>query len=464
MWILGLLLLLIGCSKEAAVPPKEGRGSLTVVVASTPAGRAVTPGDGNLMQGGGMEDLTLVLVNPVGMISEKVQLTGLTGSEQQIRRVTFQNLDIGNYLLYAYANTERTLLSEARTLLATLTVGQTFGAAERDALFTALTGRTTPTMDATHPMLLTAVKEVKIGVGNSSEQVDMLRPLVWFEVRMFNHSDEEMAIQNIAFSNFNPSTGYLLPHNGVLPGTVNYRALPTLAEYTGGAELSVPANTEATIYSVVLFENRASTYTMTLDVGVGSGILSDATAINTSTAYLLRNRSTKRYLVDDGNGRMEVVEELTDALSQEHAMWRFSSTSSGYMTNVATGNRYYQSTTAASSGSNLTFRMNSGYLRIYYSSRYYLYLRDTKGSVSFANVSNTTRDWLLQELNGQTASLTNSQIEVIDPVTAAVTPMREQLRNQHIVVEINAYYNDTSDTFNFRVLPWNEKEEEVEFN
>ena len=143
-------------------------------------------------------------------------------------------------------------------------------------------------------------------------------------------------------------------------------------------------------------------------------------------------------------------------------MWRFSSTSSGYMTNVATGNRYYRSTTAASSGSNLTFRMNSGYLRIYYSSRYYL--RDTNGSVSFANVSNTTRDWLLQELNGQTASLTNSQIEVIDPVTAAVTPMREQLRNQHIVVEINAYYNDTSDTFNFRVLPWNEKEEEVEFN
>ena len=112
------------------------------------------------------------------------------------------------------------------------------------------------------------------------------------------------------------------------------------------------------------------------------------------------------------------------------------------------------------------FRIPAGndgvFLAIYYSSRYYL--RDSNGSVSFANVSNTTRDWLLQELNGQTASLTNSQIEVIDPVTAAVTPMREQLRNQHIVVEINAYYNDTSDTFNFRVLPWNEKEEEVEFN
>lgn len=48
--------------------------------------------------------------------------------------------------------------------------------------------------------------------------------------------------------------------------------------------------------------------------------------------------------------------------------------------------------------------------------------------------------------------------------TAAVTPMTEQLRNQHIKIVINAYFNETNGTFNFTVLPWEEKSEEVEFN
>ena len=42
--------------------------------------------------------------------------------------------------------------------------------------------------------------------------------------------------------------------------------------------------------------------------------------------------------------------------------------------------------------------------------------------------------------------------------------MSEQLRNQHIIVSINAYYNDTDGSFNFKVTPWVEKNEEVEFN
>ena len=68
------------------------------------------------------------------------------------------------------------------------------------------------------------------------------------------------------------------------------------------------------------------------------------------------------------------------------------------------------------------------------------------------------------ESTQQTASINNSQINVIDMATAAVTPMTEQLRNQHIKVVINAYYNEIDGQFNFVVLPWTEKNEEVEFN
>ena len=68
------------------------------------------------------------------------------------------------------------------------------------------------------------------------------------------------------------------------------------------------------------------------------------------------------------------------------------------------------------------------------------------------------------ESTEQTASINNSQINIIDMNTAAVTPMTEQLRNQHIKVVINAYYNEIDGQFNFVVLPWTEKNEEVEFN
>lgn len=461
-----LLVALFACSQEEeSLPAPQGSGSLTLTIASTPASRAETPGDGDLAGGGGMEDLSLVLVNPVGRISEISHLTGLTGAEQTIKTVTFSNLDVGNYTIYAYANTERAQLSEARTLLASLAQGDTFTAAMRDALFTAMSGTTTPRIHTSEPLLLTAFKEVEIGIGNSSEQIDLLRPVVWFEVRLFNHSEQEMQIQEISFSNFNPSTGYLLPHGGTIPNAVVYRSLPSLEEYTNGTDLVVAPNTEQTIYETALFENRAPSYTMSLQVGVGGAMWTDAVAISTSKAYALSNRSTGSYLVDNGNGRLEVVDALEDARSQEHALWRFSGTSSGYIINVATGNRFYRSTSAASSGSSLTFAWSSGYLRISYrsGSRSY-YLRDNNGSVSYSTTNNNAGYWRLRELTAQSASLTDSQIKVVDPVTAAVTPMSEQLRNQHIIVSINAYYNDTDGSFNFKVTPWVEKNEEVEFN
>ncbi|MBO5234346.1 MAG: hypothetical protein J6B27_01370, partial [Alistipes sp.] len=421
-------------------------------------------GDGDIFNGGGMEDLTLVLVNSMGYISEIQQILSLTGEEQRIKSVTFVNLDVGNYMLYAYANTERSLLSEVRDMLATLEVGDSFDSSRYDALFTALTNRETPTLDSTNPLLLTASKALSVGVENSSTTIDMLRPIVWFEVRLFNHSDYPMQVDDVSFSNFNPSTSYILSKDGAIPSSVTYRGLPLYTTYSGGEDVVVPAATESCIYETALFENRAPSYTMSLTLKVGSTQLVTATSISTSSTYALKNRATGNYLVDDGSGRMAMVSSIDKALSADHAMWRFSATRNGYLTNVATGNRFYRSTTAATSGSNLTFTFSNSYLRIYYSTRYYLH--DNNGSPSFANITTQNRDWILQKMEStqQTASINNSQINIIDMATAAVTPMTEQLRNQHIKVVINAYYNEIDGQFNFVVLPWTEKNEEVEFN
>jgi hypothetical protein len=425
--------------------------------------------------GGGMEDVTLVLVNSMGNISEIQRITALTGEEQKVKKVTFTNLDVGNYMLYAYANTERALLSEARTMLNALRAGDDFNS---NTLFTTLASRTTPVIDNLHPLLLTAEKAVSIGVENSSTTIDMLRPVVLFEVSLYNHSDFPMQIDDISFSNFNPSTSYILPKDGVIPTSVTYRALPLYDTYTGGTDITVPASTEQCIYQTPLFENRAPSYTMSLTAKVDAGGTETVTSINTTDSFMLKNRSTGRYLVDNGSDRMAVVSSVDNAISQEHAMWRFSSnisssnSSSGYITNVATGKKYYRSTSAANSGDNLTFAFNNtfnnnGYLRISYYSRSTYYLRDNNdnsGSATFSTGNAQTRDWTVQKSGGKTATISNSQINVVDKQTAAVTPMTEQLRNQHIKIVINAYFSQTDGQFNFTVLPWVEKNEEVEFN
>lgn len=461
--------LLFACEKQESVQPDKA-GSLRVAVQMQSFSRAAIPGDGSVADGGGMEDLTLVLVDPNGVVAAKQQLTALTGDDQLVKEVVFEHLNVGNHTIYAYANTERSYLTEAKTMLASLAVGDAFGAAQRDALFTTRAGTAAPETDPSKSLLLTASQEVVVEMGTTSTSIVMVRPIVRFEVLLNNHAAVPMTVTGLSTSAFNPSTGYLLPHGGVLPASVSYRNLPSYDSYTGGADLVVPANAEQTIYRTELFENRASSYTLNLDLAitteVSSPVTQNVSSMSANTAYLLRNSSTNRYLVDNG-GRMALVSNLDDAISLEHAQWKFSGPRSGYLTNVGTNNSYYQGTTAANSGSNLSFSPSGNYYRIYY--RTNRYLGDSNGSPNYAN-NNNTRDWQLQTVSFVTNTTTiphsakNLQLYVVNPTTAAVTPMTEQLRNQHVKVAVNAYYNEQLGTFSFEATPWTKKDADVEFN
>lgn len=472
--LLPIWLLLFACEKPEAAYP-EGAGSLRVAVQLEGFSRAESPGDGSIYDGGGMEDLTLVVVNQNSKVEAIQHLSALSGGDQLVKEVRFEHLNFGNHTIYAYANTERSYLSEAKTLLASLEVGDSFGATQRDALFTTRTGTAAPTTSATQPLLLTASQEVTIDIGTTTSSLVLVRPIVRFEVIMHNHAAVPVTVTGVTPSAFNPSTGYLLPHGGAIPSSVSYRNLPTYASYTGGTNRVIEANSEGTIYRTELFENRASSYTLDLDLAITTTVKNlvtqNVTNMSENTAYLLRNRSTNRYLVDN-NGSMAVVSSISDAISLEHAQWKFSSTSSGYLTNVATGNRFYRSTEASNSGSDLTFGKNGNYYNISYRSGNRYYLRESNNSLSYSNSNSQTeaRDWQLQTASQSTSTetITHSadgvQLYVVDPVTAAVTPMREQLRNQHVKVVINTYYNEQLGSFRFEATPWTEKNEEVNFN
>ena len=469
--LLPLWLLLFSCEKvEESMP--DGQGVLRVGVALQGFSRAETPGDGSIYDGGGMEDLTLVVVDPNSKVAAKQQLTALTGEDRLVKEVVFEHLNIGNHTLYAYANTERSFLSEAKTLLASLEVGDSFGAAERDALFTTRTGTSAPQTNQTQPLLLTASKEVAIEMGTTSTSITLLRPVARFEVLLNNHATVPMTVTGLTMSPFNPSTGYLLPHGGVLPASLTYNNLPSYDSYTGGTDLIVAAGAEQTIYRTELFENRAPSYTLDLGLAitarVNSVVTTNQTNIATNTAYLIHNVGTGSYLIDN-NGRLAVVGSLNDLSSIEQAQWRFSGKSSGYLTNVATGNSFYRSTQAnTSTNRTLTFsNRDNGVFWIYYSSSY---LNDNNGVIQYGSVFDSRREWNIQTYTTSSSVETiphtaeDLQLYVVDPQTAAVTPMREQLRNQHIKVSINAYYSEQLGSFRFEVTPWAEKNEEVEFN
>lgn len=453
-----LLGLMVACTKEQAFDLQQGKASLTLEVATSAVSRATAPGDGNLYEGGGMEDLTVVLVNSNNVIVAKQQVTGLTGNDMKTTEVTIDGLDVGNYALYVLANTENALLAEAGTLLSNLNVGSTWNA--KDELFTTLANTDVPTMNEGNPLLLTACQEVTLGINGNNTTVDLLRPIVWFQVKLHNHSDKEMKVSSLSFSNFNPSTGYLFPHDGNVPESVEYRGLPAYA-----GDVTVAAGANDVVYETALFENAAPSYTMNMTLQTGTSVMQDVTTLNTNTQYALKNRSTGKYLVDN-DGKLGVV-SYTGAVPDE-ALWTFSGVNSGYLTNVGTGKKYYRQIETESSGYNLTFEKSENYFRLYYSANpntIYLYCKNVN-EVGYTYKRNwdTSRDWLLQIKSGDTASLQDSQLMAVNSETGATTPMTQQIRNQHITVTVNAYYHEQEGTFSFEVEPWQEKETGIEFN
>ena len=118
LMLLPLWCLLFACEKQE-VPQPDGEGALCVSVQLQDFARAATPGDGSVYDGGGMEDLTLVVVNPKGEVAAIQQLTALSGDAQKVKEVVFEHLNIGNHTLYAYANTERSFLTDWKIIFMT---------------------------------------------------------------------------------------------------------------------------------------------------------------------------------------------------------------------------------------------------------------------------------------------------------------------------------------------------------
>lgn len=496
-------LLLWACSKNMELSDK---GTLQIRIGVPDAIQVeqsrAAKGNGNISDGGGMEDLTLILVDPQNVVVSKKTYTYTDGawsgdglqSFEENKAVTtrFTDLDITDYWVYVYANTKNCMdfWGDIQTKLDAVSIGNAFTLA--DEVLPKLTDTATPLTDPNKPMLLTAAQKINIGIGTTTAVVELLRPLVSFELQIHNHSSKNLKINSLSFENFNPETSYLTPHENLLEesGSNVYRSLPALSS----TPITISSNDKATVYQTYLYESNAlnTRYQFDMNLGLDVKISTSIPVLNdppltevkgniiTNAIYALRNQVTGHYLVDNGsanNGTMSVVNEINND-NFLIASWEFSGTNSGYLQNIGTNNRFYRSTNSSTSGDNLFFTGNP--VQIYYQgnygSYYNYYLWHENDNLSYASKYSyneySNNKWELYSINTKMqeieeemppSDITDQQISVIQGDGTAI-PMTGMYRNQKVVVVVNVYYEEISGVFRFYIEPWSSKTLDVEFN
>lgn len=460
--------------------PSTGEGSLTLtIVAGDGATRATTPGDGTLNTGGGMQDVTVVLIDPAGA-RESVVKTGLTGEDALRTSVKFDELHIGNYTLLAFANLTggSALASDINHMLDTITTVTRFAN---------LSGTNAPISgeDASKPMVLTAAQDIAVGVGPNSTTVEMLRPVALFEMEFHNHSNEyDLAIDNLTFSSFNPTTSYVSSH-GETFSTGAYRSLPA---YGGG--VTVPKSGSVVAYSTYIYENAAPSYTFSTKVtlnGDDPQVATTATTIanvSSSKTYVIKQSEQNLYLAADGNTSLTTADN-TNLATNTAAHWKIVKNGTSTFTIQNVGNSKYlrlrdgntNSATLNNSSQNFEYDIynDDKYIAYEYKTTAfwggtitsYSHLRYYNNSVTATDNSYYATQWEFYEVtSGFTSSKTVSDkpIQIVDMGTGDVEPLKMMKRNQHVKVIVNVFVQEKEGQFNFQLSPvWQSADAEHTF-
>ena len=486
------VVMLCGCSHSDDEAILKQKGEL-IISLNAPVEIGVEQtraelGNGNTFDGGGMEDLVLVLIDEGDRVVSKKTFTfkdsvwdspdATIKSNVENKSITtsFTDLDVATYTVFAYANVENRLpyFGDIKSKLDAVTVGGIFTL--EDATFDVLGNAgstTTPTVSNTNPMLLTARELVEIEVGANTAVVEMKRPLVEFNFKVVNHSSKQLNITNLKFKNFNPQTSYITPHDAIYaeddPNNI-YRSLPP-SGFSDTTPAVIAANGDAVVYKTYLYENTAPSNRYQFDIDlelpdvgyegsttVFAGLTKHTTALVANALYVFKNTAGDYYLIDNG-GELAIVNEINNDNFLK-AEFKFSTTSYGYLINEQSSNKFYRDIKASESGNDLAlFDFSNGICQLFYNT-FYLKLN---GSIVEYSTGENNSYWQLYTV--QTTQ--GDQTQPIDPISAknqqisyiqdngVAAPLKEMLRNQKITVTLNVYYEETSGTLRFYIEQWN---------
>ena len=478
------LLVLAACGKEALpgsdVPEVQGEASLSLTVDT----RAVAGTADN----SGMRNLMVLLVDKNDVIVKGQIIQAIDQAEAHRKTIVFNELHLGKYVLYAYANNDNLRFTQ----------GAKFGGKDRQ--FAELTGTQTPVDNMkAKEALLTAMQEISIKVGENRTTLHLLRTVARMKLTMFNHAKNDIKLANLSFGAFNPSTAYLFSHQGEIPKDVKYRNLPPYA--LNGEEQRIQAGGSSLVYTAYLYEGRvpgtSNFYTFSLDLdvmGKTDGFGFENAVTNTSDEFAIGTTvGNQTYYLYNNNGKLDVKAVSKLDPKNRKFLWKFlvaknflgQSTKLRYIYCADNSNQYLlvdgsgcrigqvgiggdasgkfdvngKSVSPLKSDANYVLQLNVG------TSGATLQSMKNKGS-GHTQWSYFKKVKLSEQVEGVIKSMPvkDQQIRTVDPSTSVVRPLTEILRNQEVNIVLNVYYNEKTDEFSYTVAPWDEGSGDVEFN
>lgn len=241
------------CGKNPAQDPLP-TGNVRIVVQTEDVTKS------SLSEGNAISDVLLLLVKNGQLATDPVYQSASAGLSYI--DVNCGQLSVGSYDIYAYANTGHTgwLTGGVQGVEKMLTKGSYFQDVA-DRMMNTLTGTATPGVPS-EVMLLTGHSTLLVDITDNFGTVTLKRPVMRFNVLVNNHANVGISLTSLTFSEFNPSMGYLLPHEDgsgamVLPSDITYRSLPAFS-----GPLAIGPDTGVVAYSTLMYEGSAPSYTM----------------------------------------------------------------------------------------------------------------------------------------------------------------------------------------------------------
>lgn len=304
-WMLLAVSLLAGCKREAVTQVEYGdlRLDLGTIEADFETRVEETPQDGYAFH-----NLLVVLTDDHYQVVDKVYKTyPYTPSQGDLQTaagalptedvVYFQNLAVGTYHAYAYANIDHTdwqvagqTIAEVEKNLHTLKQNGETVSLDTERTLKEFASGTAPTVSETDPMLLTGQTNVPVTVQLNEAEIALKRPLVRMNVFVNNHTPYDLEVQDIRFSPFNATKTYLLEHragSGKPPYMPEGNEFVDLPPLTGPVMVPKPVEGEdgdrTCVYSTLLYESTAESYKIWMQLALlNSGLVNAVRTLGTT--------------------------------------------------------------------------------------------------------------------------------------------------------------------------------------
>ena len=271
-YILLLAAALLACACQGVFRPENefsGPGDIVLTLSSQDDISLETKTDAeDLVDGLKFRNVLVILTdnNNIVVGKEYVEEEEVAGVVTPVttKTITFNNLNPGSYIAYAYANIDQVQWQKSSesgerisTYYSGISIGDNFTTyLNRELASLTAAGTDVPSsISSGDAMLLTGKLPIEVNLAAVSGTLELHRPVVRFNVIIDNSTDYDVRVDALSFSHFNPDKAYIIEHtdlNGVpvLPEGTTYRGMPAFS-----GPVTVGDGAQETVYSKYIYEN-----------------------------------------------------------------------------------------------------------------------------------------------------------------------------------------------------------------